>query len=550
MKRVFITLLAALMLCIMPLAVNAQEIVVDPDSAGTDAQTALTTALAGLDGQPATVKLGKGTWNITREITVPVNATLDLNGQTVNSSVDYPFILDGAASITNGVISKGGVAVMQGKTAGTISGLSINNAPAVSIYLNGNAGCGDITGNTISGSGDHAIYVNNGSAAGDITNNTLMNCRAHGISIYSGSHVGRITGNHLENIGGKNDNSTGDYAITINAYATSSSVADTYATEIKGNTITGARYASIVVYSQRKGTAGTGGRHKAYIIGDISGNTINGSGTFKRNVNWLNDKKTDCQGGIYVASYADVKGNIHDNVINTSYDDGIDIRGGGTVRSIYNNTVNDAANAGIGVKRDAVVYGDIVNNNIISPRVYGLFINSSSVVKGTAGGNTITDAGQNGIFVTQSGSVNAVTGNTVTNAALYGVITAQKGRISLLSGNTISTSNAKKSMGVLVNSGSCINNILKNNISGRFNQGVRVKSPTAKVNVKRNVIKNRNPKRVRSTGISAEGCKKKVTITNNRITGNKKGCGIYVRKSKSTVKKNKISKYPSKKSVK
>ena len=128
------------------------------------------------------------------------------------------------------------------------------------------------------------------------------------------------------------------YAITVNAGCKH----DTYATEITNNEINGITYAAIVVYSQSRGSNASATQHKGYVIGDISGNKITNNATYKKGTNWAKNAKIECQGAIYVASYADVKGSIHHNTISTTYDDGIDIRDHATVTNINDNTINNA----------------------------------------------------------------------------------------------------------------------------------------------------------------------------------------------------------------
>ncbi|MBR2674879.1 MAG: right-handed parallel beta-helix repeat-containing protein [Mogibacterium sp.] len=565
-KRLYRAVLIATMIwsmtAVFAAATEVFAVEIDPCTA-LELQDQLSRPKTGVE----TVKLGAGTWNIDRQVKIPAGIILDLNGQTLNGTTGS-FVLDGdSASIQNGTLQfGGGIIVAAADSNGFIKGVTINGA---GIQVKANAAIGEISGNTIlnategirvldkgktgniekniiKGTSSHAIVARDSGRIGDISGNTLTDCKGHGISLYRGTQVGKITQNYLENIGGANDYDTGDYAITINA----SGEEETFAAEITHNTIINARYASIVVYSEKKGSNSAASRHKGYIIGDIAYNTITGSGTIKKDVDWIKGDKLECQGAIYVASYADVRGDIHDNMIKSSYDDGIDIRGGGTVNNIYNNKINSTSNAGIAVKDKSNVKGNIYNNTVDSSKVYGIFVNTNSEVAGSVHNNEITDPGQNGVFVTNSATMNVLKENTITGAGLYGVIAGAKGRINEISANVISTKNAKKGMGILSNTGCYIKTINANRISGKYNSGIRIKSPTGKVKVTKNTIKCSNPKKIWSTGISVEGCKKKtITITANKIKGNKNGTGIRVSTSAAKIKKNKISKCKNAKSI-
>ncbi len=519
-----------------------------------------------------TVALGSGTWNVSRTIFIPAGVTLDLNGQIVSSSADYAFALNGdGASITNGTINNGGIRVTADDTTGSIFGVTINEAPecgirlssssigsitnntirdgrGMGIYLYSNSSCGDITNNTITGCADHAVRLsgnsgassNNGSVAGDIAYNTITSCKGHGISLYNGSHCGKIDHNKLRNIGGANGISPGDFAIAVNA----GSCYETYAAEVTYNEIDGVTMAGIVVFSGPHGKSTTAYQDYGHIKGDIAYNTISNNATAKKKVNWKNQKSSDpvCEGAIYVDCHATVCGSIHHNTINTTYDDGINILAYSSVPSIYSNTINNASNSGISVKNNSTV--DVIRNNkVTGAKRYGIFINSNSKVTDRIYGNKITRPGETGLAVLAKSSVKAFTRNTITGAKLYGVLAGGSGsQVTTLSSNTITTSNKKEGYAVFCNSGCRISQIKSNDLSGKYLAGIRVKSPSGKILVQSNKLVSKSPSTSRSVGMSIDGCKKGITIKSNKITGNRKGPGIYIKSSKSVIKSNSFSK--------
>ena len=476
---------------------------------------------------PVIVQFTEGTV-VSDSIYVPYNVTLDLNGGTLNGYVD----LEGDnSSIINGTINKGGISVRSNDSGGTISGVTIKNAPEMGIEINGGK-IGDITDNTILSSKYHAIRLYNG-VAGDITGNTLTDCRGDGISVYNGSHCGKISRNTLTNIGGADSKDNGDYGITINAHSTQK----TYASEITYNKINGVTFAGIVVHSAPEGKTGSSYKDKGYVTGDIAYNTVNKAGTYTKN--------KECQAAIYIDNYATVNGAIHHNKISASQDDGISVIKHSHVKTIYSNTVKSVKHAGIAVKDNSYVSGDIKGNTVTSPKEHGIFVNNKSNAKGSIISNKVSKPGVNGIFVANSATANIIKKNTVTGAKLYGVIAGNKSKINKLQNNTISVNQAKKGMGVISNTGCVISNISGNKISGKYTVGIRIIAAKKKITVTKNTITAGNPSGVWSRGISANNSSKLV-ITKNKITGNKTGPGIYVPSCKGKFSGNKISKSTSK----
>lgn len=567
--------------------------------------------------------------------------TIDLNGGTVNSSVEYPFSIQASdVSIRNGTVNNGGIAVYADNSNGSLEGLVLNDAPDNAIYvsssgslgeiygntisssgsysihiyqgtvtgnisgniitdsgsvaiqnnrglvsgsiegnliegcdagsygainLNGGAEvtagiigneiknpsgmgirlystsvCGDIDSNIITGSGDHAIQLtgsssassNDGCTAEDIINNTISSCRGHGISVYQGSHCGRISGNTLSNIGGAH-NSAGDYGIIVS----SRTPYKTYASEITHNVIDRVTSSGIVVFSgPDKDTTGKW-QDIGCITGDIAYNTV-------KNAPYKNISNK-VRSSIYIDNHARVYGDIHDNVVQNSIFDGISVISYSYVRSIYKNKIIGAKICGLAVKDSAVVTGNIYGNTITSAKEQGVLVNNKAAVRGSIYSNTISGAGINGIFVANSARVNIIDRNSIVKPGKYGVIAGNKGSITQISNNSIVVNSMKSGMGILSNTKCLISKITGNKITGKYQTGIRIKSPTGKVTIKNNTLKNSNKKGKRSTGISCEKAKK-LTVTGNKITGNKTATGIYLKKCKGSVKKNSIKKCSSK----
>lgn len=500
MRKIIFSVLVFTVLCVVPAFADTETPGGDMDeniipAASTEALQDVLGADPGADG-PVTVRLEEGTI-IDDDVRIPLNVTLDLNGQTINGSV---VLADNGASIINGTVNNGGISVRIDDSNGTIRNVTIDNAPGTAIYIRYGS-IGDISGNTIRDSSDHAIRLEGG-AAGDITDNTLTNCKGHGISLYRGSHCGAISGNHLTNIGGVRNTTTGDFAITVNGRPSDKS----YAKEITHNEINGITYAGIVVYGGSKESAAPCGGE---LTGDIAYNTVRNAATYTKN--------SQCEAAIYVDSHAIVGGDIHDNIVENSRDDGISVIIYSSVRSIYNNTVSNTYHAGIGVKNHSIVTGDISGNKVLSSKENGLFINTQSKIKGLITNNTIRKARINGIFVTKSARANIIKKNTISYAGRYAVIAGGNGRISQVTGNTLSVSNAKKGIGIFCNKKCLITKIYGNTITGKFSSGIRIISPAGKVTVKSNKIRSSNPKSRRAVGISCSNAKKKVKISGNKI---------------------------------
>lgn len=592
-RKSFAAIIAAAVIVLAFAAVQpVQDVYADDDVIEVSSMAELTKVLSrgSQQGVPLIVRLmdSDNGYSTASTLSVPDKVTLDLNGHTISGSIKYIVTLAGTgASVKNGTLSGGGVRVDWGAEAGSITKLKIKNARDHGIIVSGkmktisgstiidpydtgiyvyggkvtggiknntiraahigirlfNDGVsGKISGNTIANCSYHGISLNGATSStvcshsGDIISNKLTNCRGDGISIYEGAHVGKITKNVLTDIGGHDSKSNGDFGIIINAGQYKS-----YAKEITHNTLSGVTCAGIVVYSGPGGSSKKWQNH-GYVSGDIAYNKVSKTATIKKKVNWDKKSKYACEGAIYVDAHAKVKGSIHHNTVNTSYDNGVCVLGYSSVKNINNNTIRNTSNAGISITSKSKVLGTIKNNKISNSKRYGLFVNNGSSVKGRIEGNTISNIRINGIFMSQKSKAGVVNKNTIKNAKQYGVIAGAKSKIATLSNNTIVVNRAKDGIGIISNTGCYIKTIKGNKISGKYNCGIRVKTPTGRVKVLSNTLKAGNPKSKKSTGISVEGCRKGISIKGNKITGNNTSVGIYVKSSRSSIKKNKVRK--------
>ncbi len=590
MRKLMISLVLLTALCFTPVFAS------EGDTAGADAGNVIDVYSSGelakvlssdiAANGPVTVRLNEPKDPYDSEIVLPENVSLDLNGQTVTKNV---IIKGNGVSVKNGTIKGGGIDIKAVDSDGSISGVTIENTSgAAAILMNGSGGalaigditnntitnpgqhglyfhskavcgnitgnsisgckgtenfaiimhssvtCGNISGNTITNCADHAIRLmgkssggNLGCSIGDITDNVITNCKGTAIALYYGTHCGVISGNKLSNIGGAH-NDKGDYGITVNAGCEYKS----YAKEITNNELTGITSAGIVVFSGPDGDKTGKWKDNAYIEGDIAGNVVKDCPNKRI--------KNRVRAAIYVDNHARVFGDIHDNTVDTSGDDGISVISYASVGSIYNNTISNVKVCGLAAKESSTINGDVYNNQVTNSKEQGFMINNKSNVKGAIYDNTFTNLGINGIFVTNSAKAGIVRGNTITKAKTYGIIAGNKGKISQVVNNNIVMNNPKAGMGIICNAPKClIGKIAGNTITGKYHTGIRVKSPTGKVTITGNTLKTSNPKGKQSTGISCEKAKKLV-ITKNKITGNKTKPGIYLLKCKGTVKSNTI----------
>lgn len=532
-------------------------------------------------------------YEIRKTLTIRSNEALDLNGQTVSTTIRYPFVLNGEdVSVTNGTIDGGGVKVIsemdekgsvtdlmindasefgiyvsgetgeisnniitrpvssgiflkRGRAAGNIENNSIKDGGYIGIRLFGGASSGDIKGNTVTNCDYHAISLNgsskaetnNGAAAGDIIDNTIRNCRGDGISVYHGSRCGRISDNVLSNIGGHDTETNGDFGIIINNGCDHS----TYAEEITHNTVSNVTFASIVVFSGPTADPDMKWQNKGYVKGDIAYNKVTNSSLAKKGIDWGKEKEAACESAIYVDAHAGIMGDIHHNEINTSYDNGICVLWYSSVNSIVDNVVNKTGNAGISVTGHSKVYGTISRNRVKNSTRHGMFINNSSAVNGPVAGNVITQPRLNGIQVSRGARLGTVSGNTIYKAGHYGVMAGSKGTIEQLSDNTVSTSNAKGSIGIYSKTGCFIRNIKGNSVKGKYKCGIRVRNPVSQITVASNTVSTGNPGSKESIGIEAQGCRtRKIRIRYNSIRGNKSAPGIYIYRSSAILRGNRI----------
>lgn len=327
-------------------------------------------------------------------------------------------------SITNTVIENpvyGGI-VFKGINKGcSVSGNTVNNSKKFSITLLGAEFEGDIEENTITKSTEIAIYIYNSNLKGNIANNNIKNCKAtgiyaglssingdirentlknvkgQGIGIYHASNVNAIDGNLLDGIGGRDDGFNGNVAIMINADEGPGKKANkTYAKKITNNTIKNVSYSGIAIYSGPSGKKeSSANQDKAFVKGNIEGNTLYNIGTYKHSKEWKKEiakgGKIGAHVGIYVDTHARVYGDICKNSITKSSQHGIYLRVGSIVKNIYSNTIKNVKEDGISILSSKVT-GSIYNNKVTNAKRAGLYVRENAIVNKVTG-NTFKQSG-------------------------------------------------------------------------------------------------------------------------------------------------------------
>lgn len=339
-------------------------------------------------------------------------------------------------SITNTVIENppyGGIVFKGNNKKCSISGNTVNNSKKFSITLLGALFEGNIEENTVTKSAEIAIYIYNSTLKGDIANNNIKNCKAtgiyaglspikgdirkntiknvkgNGIGIYHGSHVNAIDGNLLDGIGGRDSGFNGNTAISLNADEGPGKKAfKTYAKKIVNNTIKNVTYSGIALYSGPSGgKESSANQDKAFIKGNIEGNTLYNIGTYKPSKNWKKEiakgGKIGAHVGIYVDTHARVYGDICKNSITKSSQHGIYLRVGSIVKNIYKNNIKNVKEDGISVSNSKVT-GSIYNNKVINAKRAGLYVRENSVINKVSG-NTFKQSGFKDIAIVPSGKI-------------------------------------------------------------------------------------------------------------------------------------------------
>ncbi len=320
-----------------------------------------------------------------------VNKQCSLSGNTVNNSKKWSITLLGA------------------EFEGNIEENTITKSTEIAIYIYNSNLKGDIANNTIKNCKATGIYAGLSPIDGDIKENTLKNVKGQGIGIYHASHVNAIDGNMLDGIGGRDDGFNGNVAIMINADEGPGKKAyKTYAKKITNNTIKNVSYSGIALYSGPSGKKETSANQdKAFVKGNIEGNTLYNIGTYKPSKEWKKEiakgGKVGAHVGIYVDTHARVYGDICENSITKSSQHGIYLRVGSIVNNIHSNTIKN-------VKEDGI--------SVLSSKVTGSVYN-----------NKVTNAKRAGLYVRENAVINKVTGNTFKQCAFKAVAIVPGGKI-------------------------------------------------------------------------------------------------------------------------
>lgn len=302
------------------------------------------------------------------------------------------------------------ISLLDAEYKGNIEGNIITKSSDIAIYLYKSKLTGDIANNTIKNCKSRAIYAGHTPINGDIRSNTIKNIKGNGIGIYHGSSVNAIDGNLLDGIGGNNNGFNGNTAISLNADEGPGKKAyKTYAKSITNNIIKNVTYSGIALYSGPSGGKENtkANQDKAYIQGDIKGNTLYNIGTYTPSKNWKKEiekgGKIGAHVGIYVDTHARIYGSICKNKITKSSQHGIYVRVGSIVKNIYDNNIKNVKEDGISISNSNIT-GSIYNNKITNAKRAGLYVRENSVINKVSG-NTFKQIGFKAIAIVESGKI-------------------------------------------------------------------------------------------------------------------------------------------------
>ena len=570
---------------------NGNELLDAIDEARGDA-TASTPYLIVLE------KTGKE-YVVPSEKRVPANTIIDLNGQTVTSSANYAFALRGASSsVTNGTLKGTGIRVDVDDSKGSITKLTITDAPAYGIYVcqSGKIGsienntiknaatiginiqkgsvAGSIKGNTITGCKDKtgsAIYLNFGAkVGGKIANNTISSCKGFGIRLFSKASCGNIEGNKISNVG--------DCAIQLMGSASAKKNDGSVAGDIKKNTLKKIGAHGISIYHGSHAgkitynTLDTIGGLNSGTVGDF-GITINAGSPYKTYAAEITHNKVSnvTYASIVVFSgpegdttgirqdFGYVAGDIAYNTVNNNatYSKGekwfdskdkkpceaaIYVDSHARVYgSIHHNTVNTSYDDGISLVAYSYVKS-IHHNTVNNAKCSGIAVKNYSVVQGAISDNTIKKPTWYGVFVNSSSKVNGkVQSNTITSAGVNGIFASKKSTLATVTKNKVTNTGM---YGIAAVSESKIATVSNNTISttnAKESFGVFVNSKCLISKITGNKITGKY-----SAGIRVKEPTAKVQVLSNTMTvsGKAKSFGVSVDGCKTktiTIKSNKIT---------
>lgn len=256
---------------------------------------------------------------------------------------------------------------------------------------------------------------------------------------------------------------------------------------------------------------------------------------------------------------------ISNNTINGAGLAGIKLDGSSNV-SITGNKISKTTHNAITVNESTAV---ISNNTIANAGNIGIYYSKG---KGSADNNTITDAGLRGIGIQNKSQVTTISGNTVTKGKEQGIYVSENSKVDSITKNTIQNSgtdaisilnatvttvggstenkntiNTPVASGIYV-SGAVVTEISSNEISDAAKTSgaaaIRLNNITASVKVADNKLTASKQYGLYTTSATADitgnvidtptlaGIYVKggsgVNVTNNKISGNKGGSGIYL----------------------
>lgn len=365
---------------------------------------------------------------------------------------------------------------------GSILKNKILNSPDVAMWFNNSKISGDISSNTVKKGNKTGIYFAHTTVNGDIKSNNINNMKGNGIGVYHGSKCGIISNNTISNIGGDRAGNAGDYGIVVSALDTPG----TSAKAIKNNKISNVTYCGICIY------AGISSKNRplrnySSVKGNIEGNKLYNCGTYVCSKEWKKEiaagGKRGSRAGIYVDHYAQVYGDICNNSVKKSQENGIYLHLGAKVRKIYKNTVSACKADGIQLYDDCNV-----------KTIYN---------------NKVSGCGRNGIRLYKSKITDALRCNTFLENKESAVILVTHSRIKNVMDNVIKGKKTVNSHGVAIYGG-CMAGMVKSNKISKMDWGIYFQSSAKKAVVSKNKISgcSHNMTRVGNVNVSTGSAKK------------------------------------------
>lgn len=341
------------------------------------------------------------------------------------------------------------------KVKGSITSNTILNSSDVAFWINDSNISGNISKNTLDKGKKTGLYFTRTAMEGDVTKNTIKNMKGNGIGVYHGSHCGSVNENIISNIGGDRAGNHGDYGIVVSALDTK----NTYVKEIKKNKISNVTYCGICIY------AGLSSKNKpltnySSVKKNIEGNTLYKCGTYVCSLDWKKEiasgGKRGSRAGIYVDHYAQVYGDICNNSVKKSEENGIYLHLGGKAGNIYNNTVSEC-------KVDGIQLYDVCT--------------AKSIYK-----NKVSNCGRNGIRLYKSKVTKAIKNNTFSKNKDSGINLVTNSKTKSILSNTIIGRKTLNSHGISIRAGCQAEEIKSNKVSS-MDWGIYLESSSKKTEI-------------------------------------------------------------------